>query len=170
MYNNIVLVGFMGAGKSVAGKRLADILKRTLVSTDELIVQREGRAINDIFKDSGEPYFRKVEKAVIAQVSAKNNQVIDCGGGVVLDPENVTRLRETGIVFYLSATPDVIYERVKSQSHRPLLKGENPRAKIEELLNTRQSFYRQAAHHTIDTSNKSNEQVVNEIHSLILNA
>jgi len=157
----------MGAGKSVVARKLADLLKRNLVSTDELIVQREGRAINDIFKDSGEPYFRKVEKAVVAEVSQKDHQVIDCGGGVILDPDNVANLKEKGIIFYLAASPEVIYERVKNQRHRPLLKGENPRTKIEELLNSRQSRYQTAAHHTIDTSNKTIEQVVNEIQRLM---
>lgn len=160
----------MGAGKSVTAKKLADLLKRTLVSTDELIVQREGRTINDIFKDSGEPYFRRVEKAVVAEVSQQDNLVIDCGGGVVLDQDNIVNLRKQGVVFYLSAPAEVIYQRVKDQGHRPLLKGENPRAKIQELLNSRQGRYRQAAHHTIDTSNKSIEQVVNEIYRLALHA
>jgi len=167
---NIILIGFMGAGKSVTAGRLADLLKRELVSTDELIVQREGRTINDIFKDSGESYFRKVEKAVVADVSQNDNLVIDCGGGVILDPDNVSSLRKKGVVFYLAASPEVIYERVKNQRHRPLLKGENPRAKIKELLNSRQPHYQAAAHHTIDTSNKTIEQVVNEVQSLMSHA
>jgi len=160
----------MGAGKSAVAQKLADLLKRKLVSTDEMIVQREGMAINDIFKDSGEPYFRKVEKAVVAEVSQNENLVIDCGGGVVLDPDNVAHLRKNGMVFYLSASAEVIYQRIKDHGHRPLLKVDDPKQKIQELLNSRQPQYRTAAHHTIDTSNKTIEQVVNEIQSLMPHA
>ena len=118
---NIVLVGFMGAGKSVVGKKLAILLKRNLVSTDALIVEREKRPIADIFKDSGEPYFRGAVKAIVEDVSKKENFIIDCGGGVVLNPDNMSNLKKGGVVFYLKAKSEVLYERVKSEKHRPLL-------------------------------------------------
>lgn len=163
---NIVLVGFMGAGKSVVGKKLATLLKRKLVSTDVLIVEREKRPISDIFKDSGEPYFRAVEKETVAEVSKRTDLIIDCGGGVVLSRENLNNLKENGIVIYLKAGAEVILERVKHEKHRPLLNVPDPKAKINELLSIRQSYYEQA-HHTIDTSTKTPEEVAREILKLL---
>ena len=159
---NIVLVGFMGAGKSVVAKNLGAILKRHVVSTDAMIVEREKRPITDIFKDSGEAYFRGVEKSVVEEVSKKNNLIVDCGGGVVLNQDNIDNLKKNGVMFYLEVTPDVIYDRVKNEKHRPLLNVPDPKARIEELLKVRQSKYVKA-HYTIDTSHKTIKQVVNEI-------
>ena len=166
MKKNIILTGFMGAGKSVIAKKLGYILSRELISTDALIEIKENREIADIFRDSGEEYFRKVESEVIDQVSSKEEQIIDCGGGVVLSHANMDNLKKTGVVFYLSATPDVIYQRVKSQKHRPLLNVDNPQAKIRELLQTRQQFYCKADY-TIDTSQKTIDQVAQDILELM---
>ena len=162
MPQNIVLIGFMGSGKSMVSKVLGKTLRRDVVSTDALIEKQEARTINEIFCDSGELYFRKIEKKVIKEVVQKENLIIDTGGGVVLDQENINFLRDNGIVFYLSASPEVIYQRVKEQKHRPLLTGDNPGAKIEELLNDRKAFYEQADY-IIETDNKTVEQVVCEI-------
>ncbi len=166
MSKNIVLVGFMGAGKSSVAAGLAKTLKRKVVSTDASIVEREKRPITDIFRDSGEPYFRGIEQKVVAEVSKQSNLIVDCGGGVVLNQENVDNLKRGGTVFYLSATPEVIYERIKHERHRPLVNVDNPKAKIEELLNSRKSRYA-LADVTIDTSHKTVQQVVEEILKLI---
>ena len=165
---NIILVGFMGAGKSVTAKRLQALYKRKLVSTDALIEEREKRPITQIFKDSGEPYFRSVEKAVVEDLSRENNLIIDCGGGVVLNQENIDNLKRTGIMFYLKATAEITYDRVKNEKHRPLLNVADPKAKIKELLDARQSSYAKA-HCTIDTSHKTIDQVVDEILNVIKN-
>ena len=166
MSKNIALVGFMGAGKSVVAKNLATALKRKLVSTDEAIVERTKRPIVDIFRDSGEAYFRDVEKEVVQNLSRQSNLVIDCGGGVVIDHENIRNLKGSGVLIYLAATPDVIYERVRGEKHRPLLNVPDPKAKIAELLAARKSKYEQA-HHTVDTSGKTIKEVTNEILSLL---
>ena len=167
MSKNIVLIGFMGAGKSTVARKLAEELKRETVSTDDLIVKREGRSINDIFKDSGEAYFRSLEKTVVAEVSQENNLIIDCGGGVVLNLENVANLKKNGIIFYLSASVEAIYQRIKDQTHRPLLKADNPKAKIQELLNSRQSQYQGAAHYTLDASPKPIDPIVDAIKKIM---
>ncbi len=159
----------MGAGKSSVAKRLAQLLKREIISTDDLIVKREGRPINDIFRDSGESYFRTVEKNIISEVSNKSDLIIDCGGGVVLNPENVANLKRNGTIFYLAAPAEVIYRRIKDQTNRPLLKVDNPMAKIQELLTKRQALYQQAAHHILDASPKPIEPVVAAIINLISN-
>lgn len=162
MNKNIALVGFMGSGKTAVSKKLAAFLKRDFISTDEIIVEREKRSISDIFKDSGERYFRDLEKSVINEVSQKNNLVIDCGGGIVLQKENIDRLKQNGLIFYLRATPEVILERTKGQGHRPLLNVPDPKQKIKELLRERENYYRQADL-TIETSNRSIDSVVQEI-------
>ncbi|OGX27778.1 MAG: hypothetical protein A2787_02430 [Omnitrophica WOR_2 bacterium RIFCSPHIGHO2_01_FULL_48_9] len=165
---NIVLIGFMGAGKSVAAKELAKRLKREFFSTDALLEKKEGRPIAEIFQASGEAYFRKIESAVVKELAAREGIIVDCGGGVFLNPENSAHLKKTGTVFYLFATSEVLHERTKAHGHRPLLKVADPLAKIKELLKSREPFYKQADHQ-IDTSGKTNAQVCAEILEILKN-
>ncbi|MCK5579642.1 MAG: shikimate kinase [Candidatus Omnitrophica bacterium] len=166
MKTNIVLTGFMGAGKSLVAQTLSAHLDRLVFSTDELIIKREGRPITEIFADSGEDYFRKVEREVVEEVSQKENIIIDCGGGVVVNPENAANLKKGGTVFYLKASPQVIYDRIKTQAHRPLVNVEDPMAKIQELLSFREEFYVKADH-VIITDILSIEQVCEEVVTLL---
>jgi len=159
---NIVLVGFMGTGKTQVAKLLAKELGMKYISTDEVIEDRERRSINEIFKKSGEPYFRRIEKEVVKKVAQLNKFVIDAGGGVVLDKENIQNLKRNAKLICLTARPEVILERTKRYHQRPLLKTENPKAKIEELLRVRAPFYAQADF-TIDTTDLTVEQVAQEI-------
>ncbi|MCM8782440.1 MAG: shikimate kinase [Candidatus Omnitrophica bacterium] len=163
---NIVLVGFMGSGKSAVGKRLSRQLKMKFVSTDDIIEEREKRPIREIFEKCGEPYFRNIEKEIVKEVSNFDNVVIAAGGGVVLDGENMSNLRKKGIIICLTATPEIIYERTKSDKHRPLLNVVNPVARIRQLLDYRAPFYAKADYQ-IDTSNKSIEEVAEEIIKII---
>lgn len=135
-------------------------------STDVLIEEREKRTISEIFRDSGETYFRKIEKEVVADISKEENVIIDCGGGVVLDPENLAALKSRGMVFYLSATTDEIFHRVKNERQRPLLQTEDPLKQIEDLLAKRKSFYEQADH-IIDTNERSPNDICQEILELM---
>ena len=163
---NISLVGFMGAGKSTISKALALKLDRQRFSSDDLIEAKEKRTIPDIFQTSGEKHFRKVEKQVIKEISQKKGIILDCGGGVVLDPENISNLKKDGIVVFLSASPKVIFDRVKDSTHRPLLQVENPLLRIEELLEQRTAFYDQADF-TIDTNSKNIDDICQEIITLL---
>jgi len=163
---NIVLVGFMGTGKTVVAKGLAKHLKREYLSLDELIEKREKRRITEIFAESGENYFRNIESQVVKEISDKENLIIDAGGGVVIREENVSNLKKNGILFCLKATPEVILERTKKISNRPLLNVINPKEKIEELLKIREPFYKRADYF-IDTSNLSISEVVNKILKII---
>lgn len=163
---NVVLVGFMGTGKTVVAKALAEQLGMNYISTDEVIEDRERRSINDIFNKSGEAYFRRAEKEVVKKVALLNKFVVDAGGGVVLDKENFEDLRKNGRIICLTATPEVILERTKRYHWRPLLNVEDPRAKIEELLNSRAPFYAQADY-SIDTTDLTVEQVVDEVKKII---
>ncbi len=165
---NIVLVGFMGTGKTIVGKRLAQRLNMEYVDVDELIEQREGRKINDIFAKDGEPYFRKVEKKITKQVSEFENVVIAAGGGVVLDDENIRNLKTKGVLICLSAQPEIILERTKRYVHRPLLNVANPRQSISALLNKRAPYYAKADF-CLDTSHLTIEEVVEKIIGIIKN-
>jgi shikimate kinase len=166
MQKNIVLVGFMGAGKSAVGRELAARLKRELVDLDGLITQKEGRPITRIFSESGEPYFRRLEKSLVKEVSQRKNLIIACGGGVVLDKDNVDNLKHNGTIIYLKATPEVIFERTKGKGHRPLLNVDSPQKKIAELLKSREPFYC-LADFTVDTCEKNIAQVSEEILSIV---
>lgn len=162
MNKNIVLVGFMGGGKTLVSQKLAQILRRPWVSTDEAIEQKEKRSIIEIFRDSGEEYFRQLEKNIVRELAQKENLILDCGGGIVLQQENLNALKKKGILFYLSVSPEVIYQRTKDQTHRPLLNVPNPQIKIKELLDQRKFYYEQA-HFTIDTNHQSVEQTAQEV-------
>jgi len=166
MDKNIVLVGFMGAGKTAVGSELAKECNLKFVDLDDLIEERESMKIAQIFADKGEPYFRKVEKEITKQVAKCKGLVIACGGGVVLDKENVDALKENGIVFYLKVSPEVILERTKQYTHRPLLNVDSPKKKIEELLEFRKPYYNQADY-TVDTSELKIEEVVDKILNIV---
>ena len=163
---NIVIIGFMGTGKTQTAKALADELSLEYVSVDELIEKKEDRSINDIFREDGEKYFRAVEKEIVKEVSEGENQVIDAGGGVVLDEENMKNLKKSGIVICLWASPEVIHERTKEHGHRPLLNVEDPEGKIRDLLDERKPFYEKADEH-IDTSDMDLQSVVSNIKEIL---
>ena len=138
---NIVLVGFMGTGKTSVGQRLARRLGMTYVDTDDIIEQTAGRRITDIFNQHGELYFRELESDAVRKVSRLDNHVISTGGGVVLRAENLEFLKRNGVVFCLMATSEEIWARVKHETHRPLLKAPNPVKKIHEMLKDREAYY-----------------------------
>src|SRR3989304_5077205 len=118
---NIYLTGFMGTGKTSVGREIALMLDLKFIDLDELIVKNEGRSINDVFAKNGEPYFRKIEKETLKEVSQGAGQVVSCGGGIVIDPENITIMKQSGRFIALFARPEVIFERIKKETHRPLL-------------------------------------------------
>ena len=159
---NIVLVGFMGTGKTTIATQLANRLNMRYVSTDGLIEKREKRTINEIFTKSGEDYFRDVESDVIREVSGMEGLVVDTGGGVVTREENLTNLKSTGVVVCLTADEETIMERTKKYKHRPLLNVEDPKLKIRTLLAKRAPFYAKADH-CIDTGKLTIRQVVEKI-------
>ena len=157
----------MGSGKTAVAKEIAESTDLKYIEMDELIEKKEARNINDIFKDSGEDYFRKVEKEALKEISLADNQVVSCGGGVVIDEANVNLMKDSGVLICLQASPDVIYKRVKNNKDRPLLNVENPQVKIEELLRIRRPYY-QKANYIIETDNLSVQQVAQEVKSIFL--
>lgn len=160
---NIVLIGFMGAGKSAVGRALAKSLNRRFVDTDSEIEAVAGLTIPEIFSRHGEPYFRQLEKQVVRQVAARPHQVIAAGGGTILDEENARLLQATGIIVWLVASPEAIYRRVGHSANRPLLSGTDPRRRIRELLAQREPVYRQLADFSVSTDGLTPWQVAREI-------
>lgn len=141
---NIALVGFMGAGKTSAGRLVADQLRFEFLDTDEMIQARTGRTIAAIFAGNGEPAFRTLESELVAELAARRQTVISTGGGLPVGPGNLQSLKQHALVVCLWASPEKIWERVRYQSHRPLLHDPDPQQKIRELLEQRAPFYRQA--------------------------
>jgi shikimate kinase len=166
MNKNIALVGFMGSGKSVVGRALAERLSLNFADLDEVIEDREKRPITRIFEDSGEAYFRKLEKSLVKEFSSKSGLVIACGGGVVMDEENMAGLKRSGVIVYLKTDPKIIYARTKGKSHRPLLNVGNQEERIAGLLDKRRPFY-EKADYTVDTSDKDVAGVVEDIIKII---
>ena len=142
--SNLALIGFMGAGKSSVGRLAADHLHFSLLDTDEVIEARAGKSISDIFSQEGEPAFREYERRVVGELEVRTQTVISTGGGLPVNPANLTSLKTHALVICLWASPEKIWERVRSQTHRPLLKTPDPLAKIRKLLAIREPFYRQA--------------------------
>lgn len=159
---NIYIVGFMGTGKTVVGKELAKRKKLHFVDLDELIELKEGRSIPDIFSKKGEAYFRRIEKKVLKEVASENKFVVSCGGGIVIDDENIKIMKGSGVIFCLKASPAVILKRIKGSSCRPLLNVDNPKEKIELLLKLRSPYYAKASQ-SINTSKLSVSEVVREV-------
>jgi shikimate kinase len=162
---NIALIGFMGTGKTTVGKRLAKMLGKKYVSTDEYIVKEVGKPVEEIFENYGEIKFREAEIKAVKKLSKLKNVVIDCGGGVVLNKINIDRLKENGLIILLTASPKVILKRLKKckNEKRPLLKSKSKLKKIKSLLAFRKPFYEMAADYRIDTSNLSVNEVVRKI-------
>ena len=139
--NNIYLVGFMATGKTAVGKELARKKKWHFLDLDELIELKEKRTIADIFAKEGEPYFRRLEKRVLKEVAKEKKFVVACGGGIVIDKENIKTMKENGIIICLSASPEVILQRTQGTSHRPLLNVKDQKKRIELLLKLRAPYY-----------------------------
>jgi shikimate kinase len=141
---NIALIGFMGAGKTTVGAILAQILGFEFLDTDKVIEQRQGRRIPDIFAKEGEPYFRRLESELCAELESATHKVIATGGGLPVNPANLESLRRHAFVACLWASPETLHARVRTQQHRPLLLAEDPLARIRELLALRTPAYKQA--------------------------
>jgi len=141
---NLALIGFMGTGKTSVGRLVAEHLLFDYLDTDEMIQSGTGRVISDIFKTDGETAFRALEEKVVTELATRTKTVIATGGGLPTNPKNLADLKKHSLVVCLWASPEKIWERVKSQSHRPLLHDADPQAKIRELLAAREPSYKQA--------------------------
>ena len=160
--SNIILVGFMGTGKTSTGRVVASRLGRDFVDMDDLIEQREKRSVPDIFAQSGEPHFRGLERALASELASRTNLVIAPGGGIVLNPANISDFEKTGMVFCLRARPETILARVGHETHRPLLQGGDKLQKIRDLLAKRKTLY-DAIPLQVDTDGLTAGQVADRV-------
>lgn len=167
-HKNIVLTGFMGAGKTAAGRLLAADLKRRFVDTDQLIEETMQLSILQIFKAYGEVFFRDRESEAVESLNQylPGSLVVATGGGVVLREKNRLLLKKNGLIVFLKATPEELYRRTKTGNLRPLLSGPDPAQNIKAMLAQREEFYRDC-HLEIDTTAKLPEQLVSEIISYL---
>lgn len=161
--SNIYLIGMMGSGKTSTGKALAESLGYAFIDLDEALEKKLGRTISEIFKTNGEPFFRGEETRVLEDVSKQGPAVMATGGGIVLRPENVERMKKSGRVIYLKTSLDWLWKRVQKESNRPLLKVEDPRAALEKILNDRRDLYEKAGDLVVMTDGKTPDEVAEEI-------
>lgn len=157
----------MGTGKTCVGKELAKRKKWNFIDLDDFIELREKRTITDIFSQDGEPYFRRIEKKALKDIAKEEKFIVACGGGIVINKDNIAVMKDSGLMICLTATPEVIYKRVSASGHRPLLRVRDPKRQIELLLKLRANFYAQADK-TIDTSKYSVKEVADKIIKMVL--
>ena len=162
---NIILIGFMGCGKTSVGKRLAQTLECDFLDTDELIEKEQGRSISEIFATDGEGVFREMETQCLKNLLQKDDSgfVLSVGGGLPIREVNRELLKKLGDVILLHVTPDVVYKRLRNDKTRPRLQDKNPRGRIVDLMKARKTFYDDAATHVVEVSDRSFEEIVREI-------
>lgn len=160
---NIVLIGFMGTGKSTVSDYLSNKFAMEIVEMDQVIAKREQMSIPDIFAAHGEEYFRDLETRLLVELQSQKNTVISCGGGVALRERNVAEMKKNGCVVLLTASPKTVYERVKDSDDRPVLSGRKNIKGISELMEQRREKYEAAADIVINTDNKTVIQVCEEL-------
>lgn len=157
----------MGCGKTTVGRQLAKRLGRSFADTDHEIEARTGVRIPTIFEIEGEAGFRRRESQVIAELAAEQDLVLATGGGAILDPANRAALAASGVVIYLNAPPDLLFERTRHDRNRPLLRVADPLAKISELFVVRDPLYREVAHLVVDTVAGGVAQLVTKVETEI---
>lgn len=164
MRQNIVLIGFMGSGKTSVGKLLSQRLQYGFWDTDDMIEKYEKRKIKDIFAEQGEEFFRDLEtKTAEAMVDTAEKEVISTGGGLPMRECNGEILKRLGFVVYLQVSCETVVKRLHQDKSRPLLAGEDRMEKIESLLSYRQPMYEAVAHLTVKTDEKDMDEIVCEI-------
>lgn len=164
--HNIVLIGFMGVGKTTVGKLLAQRVGYRFVDVDQVIENETGLSISQIFSIYGEGYFRQLERQTIRRILDSSGMVIATGGGAVMDPANFSFLMKNGCVVALDASEDTLWERLKSCNDRPMLYSNNPRERVRALLEIRRPVYHKA-HFVVRVDGKSPDEVVDEIIAMI---
>ena len=160
---NISLIGFMGSGKTSTGKILADRLNFLFIDLDNIIELSLNMPISDIFEKHGEEYFRSTETNSIKKIYINKNCVFACGGGVIVRHENMEIIKKNSTVIFLHVSPAVVFERLKNENNRPLLKAPNRLNVILSLMEKRDFLYRSASEFTVDTDFKNPEEAADEI-------
>ena len=160
---NIVLIGFMGAGKSTISEFLKNSFAMEVIEMDQIIAEREGMTISDIFEVYGEQYFRNLETNLLIEMQSKTNVVISCGGGTPMRECNVVEMKKNGRVVLLTAKPETILDRVKDSHDRPLIENNKTVPFIADLMEKRREKYEAAADIIIETDGKDELQICEEL-------
>ncbi len=163
MDKNILLIGFMGAGKTTVSKELSKMTDMKEIDMDAYIVKKEGMDITEIFDKFGEEYFRKKETECLIEIMKENNCIVSCGGGVVVKDENVEHMKNGGKIVLLTATPETTLERVKNSTDRPILNGNMNVEFIAKLMEKRKERYLAVADIIVETDNKDVKEICKEI-------
>ena len=165
---NIFLIGFMGAGKSTIAGELKDKLEMDRVEMDQMIVEKQGMSISEIFDEYGEAYFRNLESNTLIELQKRKQTIVSCGGGVVMREENTDHMKKNGRVVLLTAKPETIYERVKDSDERPILNNNMNVEFISGLMDKRKDRYEAVADITVATDGKNVTQICEEIISKLI--
>lgn len=160
---NIFLIGFMGCGKSTIAAALQKLHGMQVCEMDQMIVERTQMSIPRIFESYGEEHFRDLESELLEEIGKDSNQVVSCGGGVVLRQENVSEMKQSGNIVLLTAKPETILERVSEDNNRPILQGKKTLEDISELMEKRREKYEMAADIVIMTDGKSIHEICEEV-------
>ena len=160
---NIVLIGFMGTGKSTISEYMNQKFGMEVIEMDQIIAQRQGMTISKIFETYGEEYFRELETNLLIELQEKKNLIISCGGGVPMKERNVVEMKKNGKVVLLTAMPETILKRVRNNHDRPLLEGRKNEAYISELMEKRRAKYEAAADIQVATDNRNKQQICDEM-------
>ena len=160
---NIVLIGFMGAGKTSISEYLKTLFAMDVIEMDQIIAEREGMSIPDIFEVHGEQYFRDLETNLLIEMQSRKNVVISCGGGTPLRECNVVEMKKNGRVVLLTASPETIFDRVKDSHDRPVIENNKNVPFIADLMEKRRAKYEAAADIVINTDGKSIIEVCEEL-------
>ncbi|MBP9596656.1 MAG: shikimate kinase [Fusobacteriaceae bacterium] len=168
MKSNLILIGFMGSGKSTVGKILAEKLEMKFLDTDLEIEKEQGRSVQDIFSEKGEEYFRKLENEMSKKLSTENNTIISTGGGIILNKENIEYLKKDGVVFFLDVAKKTLYKRLISSKGRPLLEGDELWSKINNVLGERLERYRSSADFIVKVGNEIPYETMEDIKKLYI--
>lgn len=160
---NIFLIGFMGTGKSTISDYMSTRLALEVIEMDQLIAEREGKSISDIFSVYGEEYFRNLETQLLIELQSRRNVIVSCGGGVAMRERNVEEMKKNGRVVLLTAEPKTILERVKGNNDRPLLNGRKNVEDIKNLMETRRAKYEAAADVVVSTDGKTVPQICEDL-------
>lgn len=165
---NIMLIGFMGAGKSTVSAYLSHLLGMEEVETDGLIVEKEGMSIPQIFEEYGEEYFRNCESNTLIELQKREQLIVSCGGGIVLREENVEHMKKHGRIVLLTASPETTLKRVKDSTERPILQDNMNTEFISQLMEKRRKKYQKAADVTIQTDHKTIPEICEELITALL--
>lgn len=162
--SSIILIGYMGCGKSTIGKRLSTKMNKPFIDTDQYIEEKQNCPISEIFNKHGEQFFRELETQCLKElIEKKCGYIVAVGGGLPMKEENRVLLKQLGTVIYLAASPQTIYKRVQNDTKRPLLQVKNPKERIMQMLNVRVPIYEESADILISVNNKKIRRIIREI-------